>query len=87
MLIGLVRPLVLTGGNTPLPGGGTLFGAGSISGTLGQTPLARDSVFPLCATGADSDDGATGISRPPSWTPSTFFASRLVACERGYYSN
>jgi subtilisin family serine protease len=81
----LVRPLVLTGGNAPLPGGGTLFGAGSTSGTLGATLISRDSNFPLCATGANSDDAATGISKPAAWTP-TFFQSRLVACQRGFYA-
>ncbi|MEO8002188.1 MAG: S8 family serine peptidase, partial [Arenimonas sp.] len=42
--------------------------------------------YPLCATGADPDNDATGVSRPPTWTPSTFFAGRLVACERGFYA-
>ena len=82
----LVRPLVLTGGNTPLPGGGTLFGAGSTgSAALAATSISRDGNFPLSASGANSDDGATGISSPAAWTP-TFFQSRLVACQRGFYA-
>lgn len=81
----LVRPLVLSGGNAPLPGGGTLFGAGSTSGTLAATLITKDANFPLCATGSNSDDGATGISKPAAWTP-TFFQSRLVACQRGFYA-
>lgn len=82
----LVRPLVLTGGNLPLPGGGTLFGAGSNTGTLGPTLLAKDPAFPLCATGSDPDNTATGVSKPGTWTAGTFFANRLVACERGFYA-
>ncbi len=82
----LVRPLVLTGGNTPLPGGGTLFGSGSTSGTLSPTLLSKDAAFPLCATGTDTDDTATGVSKPGTWTAGTFFANRMVACERGYYA-
>ena len=81
----LVRPLVLSGGNAPLPGGGTLFGAGSASGTLAATLITKDANFPLCATGSNSDDGATGVSRPAAWSP-TFFQSRLVACQRGFYA-
>ncbi len=82
----LLRPLVLTGGNTPLPGGGTLFGAGSTTGTLGPTLLAKDPAFPLCATGSDPDNSGTLISKPSTWTAGTFFANRLVACERGFYA-
>ena len=82
----LVRPLVLTGGNTALPGGGTLLGSGSTAGTLAQTPLSKDAAFPLCGSGTDSDDSFSGVSRPASWTPTTFFAGRLVACQRGFYA-
>lgn len=83
----LVRSLVLTGGNVPRPGGGTLYGSGSSSAalTLGPTLLKKDPAYPLCATGTDTDDAATGVSKPPTWT--TFYnSSRLVACQRGYYS-
>ncbi|MEO8000330.1 MAG: S8 family serine peptidase, partial [Arenimonas sp.] len=37
----LVRPLVLTGGDVPRPGGGTLFGSGSTNGVLPTTPISR----------------------------------------------
>ncbi len=83
----LLRPLVLTGGNTPLPGGGTLYGAGSASSaTLGPTLITKDPAYPLCATGTDPDNSGTGISKPPTWTAGTFFANRIVACQRGFYA-
>lgn len=82
----LLRQLVLTGGNVPRPGGGSLYGEGSASGSLIPTYIAKDPAYPLCATGADPDNGATGASKPPTWTASTYFAARLVACERGYYA-
>ncbi|MEO6171633.1 MAG: S8 family serine peptidase, partial [Arenimonas sp.] len=81
----LLHPLVLTGGNLPRPGGGTLYGAGSSSGSLAPTSIAKDPAYPLCATGTDPDNSATGVSKPPTWTAS-FFPNKLVACERGYYA-
>ncbi len=83
----LVNTLVLTGGNTPLPGGGTLFGSGNNSGTsvLSARAITKDPAYPLCATGANTDDSATGISKPPTWVTG-FFASKIVGCQRGYYA-
>ena len=82
----LVNTLVLTGGNSPRPGGGSLFGSGSNANTvLGPTLLKKDATYPLCATGSDPDDNFTGISKPPTWVPG-FNASRFVACERGFYA-
>lgn len=83
----LVNTLVLTGGNTALPGGGTLYGSGNDSGTsvLSARAITKDAAYPLCATGADTDNSATGISKPPSWVAG-FFSSKIVGCERGYYA-
>lgn len=82
----LLRELVLTGGNAPRPGGGSLYGAGSASGSLIPSFIAKDPSYPLCAAGADPDNDATGVSKPPTWTASTYFSSRLVACQRGFYA-
>lgn len=83
----LVNQLVLTGGNTPLPGNGTLYGAGNNSGTsvLSARAITKDPNFPLCATGSDPDNTGTGISKPAAWV-SGFFGNKIVACQRGFYA-
>jgi subtilisin family serine protease len=83
----LVNTMTLTGGNTPLPGGGTLKGAGNTVGSsiAPARAIKRDPAIPLCAVGSDPDNSATGISLPPSWG-NTFFADQLAACQRGYYA-
>jgi subtilisin family serine protease len=83
----LANTLVLTGGNSPLPGGGNLFGAGNTAGTsvMAARPIARDPATPLCGVGTDPDNTANGTSLPPSWGTS-FFASKMAACQRGFYA-
>jgi subtilisin family serine protease len=83
----LANTLVLTGGNTPRPGGGTLFGAGNSSGTSTMPAFAikRDPAIPLCAVGSNSDDTANGTSSPPTWG-TNFFVNTIGLCQRGFYA-
>jgi subtilisin family serine protease len=82
-----VNTLVLTGGNSPLPGGGTLKGAGNTAGASVAPArlLKRDPAIPLCGVGSDSDNSANGTSLPPSWGDS-FFINSLALCQRGFYA-
>jgi subtilisin family serine protease len=83
----LANTLVLTGGNTPRPGGGTLLGAGNSSGTSTMPAFAikRDPAIPLCGVGSNSDDTANGTSSPPTWGNS-FFTNSVGLCQRGFYA-
>lgn len=83
----LTNTLTLTGGNTALPGGGTLRGAGNSAGVsaMTQKALVKDAAFPLCATGSDPDNSANGTSTPASWVTG-LYDQKMVACQRGFYA-
>jgi len=81
-----INTLKLTGGNTALPGGGTLTGAGNTAGvsTMAVKALVKDPAYPLCGDGTNDDGAATGASKPASWIPQ-LFDQQMVACQRGFY--
>lgn len=82
----IINSLELSGGVAPLPGGGVLVGAGNTAGpsATGVVALASDPLFPLCGTGTNPDNGATGsISNP--WAAGRWTGENVV-CERGFYA-
>ncbi len=83
----LTNTMTLTGGNTPLPGGGTLKGAGNSAGvsTMSAKAIVKDPAYPLCADGVDPDNTGNGTSKPASWVTG-LFDQQMVACQRGYYA-
>ncbi|HEX5755442.1 MAG TPA: S8 family serine peptidase [Arenimonas sp.] len=79
----IANRVFLSGGNSPLPGGGTLNGSGRTAGTNGL-PMVMVRPNPLlCAEGADTDS-TTGGNKPASWTASTY-SGLMVLCDRGIY--
>lgn len=79
----IASEVLFQGGNAPLPGGGSLFGASAVAGGTGNFfPLVKADPT-LCAEGADTALG--GDNFPSGWTGTTF-ANQVAACERGIYA-
>lgn len=70
------------GGDSPLPGGGSLIGASNTGNTGNFFPLVKADPS-LCAEGEDT--ALDGNNFPAGWI-STTFANRVVVCERGTYA-
>lgn len=69
----------ISGGSGPLPGDGSLTGAGHTDPfpALSPHPLARDVAFPSCSDSTRPE----GDQLPATWEP-TRFQGRIVVCER-----
>lgn len=81
-----VTRLTLSGGDTPLPGGGTLAGVSQNSPATGTFPIVHGGDYgsPLCATGSDVDALPPSTSTSPwSGTP---LSGKIVVCDRGIYA-
>lgn len=83
--------LLLSGGDSPPPDGGALFGA-SASGGSGELAFDRDPTEPLCSTGSGdglspgSNNVPDGSSNPWPTEPNKFSGGKIVTCLRGIHA-
>lgn len=81
-----VARLVLTGGATSPPGGGSLAGASLTAQAYGPAPIVHGGDYgsALCATGSNVDALPPDTSTSP-WSGKPF-SGQIVVCDRGIYA-
>lgn len=81
--------LLLSGGDTPPPDGGSLFGASATGGSATLT-FDRDPNHPLCGVGdgigLDANGNPDGSTNPWPTEPTRFSGGKIVTCLRGTHA-
>ncbi|HBK55590.1 MAG TPA: hypothetical protein DDZ76_04805, partial [Xanthomonadales bacterium] len=82
--------LTLSGGNTPPPDGGVLFGASQTTAATEFLLFDRDPNHPLCGVGdglgLDAAGNPDGSTNPWPTEPNRFAGGRIITCLRGTHA-